>query len=154
MALGARPAQAMRTVLASGMALVGIGAVAGLIASQFTARLLQSLDAFRQRHVYAATDNILADVESGSHLAGDEFSTSELPTLKVKLQGTSSFAKVVIVRDGKYVYSTSPNSQTVEFAWRDNHPNKGKASYYYVRGEQDNGELVWVSPLWITYTGN
>jgi hypothetical protein len=112
------------------------------------------LDAFRKRHVYAATDNILADVESASHLAGDEFSTSDLPTLKVKLQGTSNFAKVVIVRDGKYVYSTSPNRQTVEFSWRDNQPNKGKTSYYYVRGEQDNGELVWVSPFWITYTGN
>jgi len=37
---------------------------------------------------------------------------------------------------------------------RDNQPNKGKNSYYYVRGEQDNGEIVWVSPFWITYTGN
>jgi hypothetical protein len=31
---------------------------------------------------------------------------------------------------------------------------KGKNSYYYVRGEQDNGEIVWISPFWITYTGN
>jgi len=112
------------------------------------------LDAMRQRHVYAATDNILADVESGSHLAGDEFSTSDLPSLRIKLKGTSNFAKVVIVRDGKYVYTTSPNTPSVEFSWRDNQPNKGKTSYYYVRGEQDNGELAWVSPLWITYTGN
>jgi hypothetical protein len=112
------------------------------------------LDGFRKRHVYAATDNILADVESGSHLMGDEFSTSELPSLSVKLKGTSNFTKVVIVRDGKYVYSTAPNSANVEFTWRDNQPNKGKTSYYYVRGEQDNGELVWASPFWITYTGN
>ena len=63
-------------------------------------------------------------------------------------------SKVVIVRDGKYVYSTAPNSQLVEFSWRDNQPNKDKTSYYYVRGEQDNGELVWASPLWIKYTGN
>jgi hypothetical protein len=112
------------------------------------------LEGFQKRHVYAATDNILADVESGSHLMGDEFSTSELPTIKVKLKGTSNFAKVVIVRDGKYVYSTAPNSQSVEFSWRDNQPNRGKVSYYYVRGEQDNGEIVWASPFWITYTGN
>jgi hypothetical protein len=26
---------------------------------------------------------------------------------------------------------------------------KGKTSYYYVRGEQANGELVWASPMWI-----
>jgi hypothetical protein len=111
------------------------------------------LDAFRKRHLYAATDEILADVESGSHLAGDEFSSSSLPSLKVKLSGTSKFSKVTIVRDGKYVYSNSPNTAKVEFTWRDNQPNKGKTSYYYVRGEQDNGEIVWVSPLWINYTG-
>ena len=28
---------------------------------------------------------------------------------------------------------------------------KGGTSYYYVRGEQSDGELVWVSPMWITY---
>jgi len=111
------------------------------------------LEALKKRHSYASTDNILADVQSGSHMMGDEFSTSERPTLKVKLQGTSRFAKISIIRDGQFVYSTSPNTQNVEFSWRDNQPNKGKTSYYYVRGEQDNGELVWVSPMWITYTG-
>lgn len=29
-------------------------------------------------------------------------------------------------------------------------PEKSKTSYYYLRGEQTNGELVWVSPMWIT----
>ena len=41
----------------------------------------------------------------------------------------------------------------VEFTWKDNAPESGKTSYYYVRGEQENGEIVWVSPMWITYTG-
>ena len=112
------------------------------------------LEGFRKRHVYAATDEILADVRSGDYLAGDEFSTSTLPTLNIKLDGTSKFAKVVIIRDGKYVYSSSPGTQNVQFTWRDNQPVKGKNSYYYVRGEQDNGEIVWISPFWITYTGN
>ncbi len=111
------------------------------------------LDALKKRHVYASTDDILADVESGTHMMGDEFSTADPPTLKVKLRGTSQFAKVTIIRDGKFVYSASPNTQEVEFSWRDNQPNKDKTSYYYVRGEQDNGEIVWVSPMWITYTG-
>src|SRR5205814_8559159 len=70
------------------------------------------LEALKSRHIYAATDNILADVESGPHLMGDEFSTSELPSLKIKLKGTSKFAKVSIVRDGKYVYSTSDRKST------------------------------------------
>jgi predicted permease len=42
-ALGARPTQVMRGVLTQGMVLVGIGAAAGLIGAQFTARLLKAL---------------------------------------------------------------------------------------------------------------
>ena len=112
------------------------------------------LDALKRRHVYASTDDILADVESGTHMMGDEYSTADPPTLRVKLRGTSKFAKITIIRDGKFVYSTSPKMQEVEFSWRDNQPQKDRTSYYYVRGEQDNGEIVWVSPLWIKYTGN
>ncbi len=112
------------------------------------------LDALRKRHVYASTEQIVADVRSGSHLMGDVFETSEMPNLHVKLSGTTKFAKVVIVKDSRYVYSTEPHASTVEFSWRDNTPSKGKVSYYYVRGEQEDGELVWASPMWITYTGN
>lgn len=111
------------------------------------------LEGLAKRHVYAATDNILADVRSGSYMMGDAFSTAELPRLQVKLAGTSKFSKVVIVKDNQYVYSSEPDSDTVEFSWRDNAPVSGKTSYYYVRGEQDNGEIVWASPMWITYTG-
>jgi hypothetical protein len=111
------------------------------------------LDAFEKRHVYASTDNILADVRSGPYIMGDAFSTAEAPSIHVKLEGTSKFAKVVIVKNNEYVYSTQPGTDKVEFSWRDNTPAKGKTNYYYVRGEQDNGEIVWVSPLWITYTG-
>jgi hypothetical protein len=112
------------------------------------------LEALKQRHVYASTDEILADVECGTHMMGDEFSTVNPPTLNIKLRGTSKFAKVTIIRDGMLVYSTSPNTQEVEFSWRDNQPQRAMTSYYYVRGEQDDGEIVWVSPMWIKYTGN
>jgi hypothetical protein len=111
------------------------------------------MDGLRKRHVYASTEQIVADVRSGPYLMGDVFSTAEAPNLHVKLSGSNKFSKVVIVKDNEYVYSTEPGSQQVEFSWRDNAPAKGKTSYYYVRGEQDNGELVWVSPMWITYTG-
>ena len=111
------------------------------------------LDALKKRHVYGATDNILADVRSGPHIMGDVFSTSTPPELKVKLTGSGPFAKVYIVKDNKYVYTASPNKTNVEFSWRDNAPQAGKASYYYVRGEQADGEIVWASPMWITYTG-
>ena len=111
------------------------------------------LDGLRKRHVYAATDDILADVSSGSHLMGDVFSTAEAPELRVKLSGTAAFARVHIIKDNQYVYTTEPGAREVQFRWRDNAAQPGKTSYYYVRGEQQDGELVWVSPFWITYTG-
>jgi hypothetical protein len=111
------------------------------------------LDALHKRHIYASTDNIIADVRSGSHIMGDVFLTDKAPEISVKLVGTSPFAKVVIVKDNQYVYTTQPGTKVVEFRWRDYAPEPGKRSYYYVRGEQRNGELVWASPFWITYTG-
>ena len=90
---------------------------------------------------------------------GEEFSTKEAPTLKIKLHGTGPFAKVVIVKDDVEVKTFTPNTAQVDLSWTDPKPSAGKTSYYYVRGEQapdqpeNPGELVWVSPMWITYQG-
>jgi len=111
------------------------------------------LDALKKRRVYAATEDILADVRSGDHIMGEDFETSESPTLTVKLVGTSPFAKVHVIKDSRYAYTTEPHKTDVEFSWRDTSPQAGKTSYYYVRGEQEDGEIVWVSPMWITYRG-
>ena len=108
------------------------------------------LEAFKKRRVYGAPDNILADVRRSGHLMGEEFSLPEPPTLDVKLVGTDEFAKVHIIKDGQYVYTAEPGTSRVEFSWRDNAAHRGKTSYYYVRGEQADGELVWVSPMWIS----
>jgi hypothetical protein len=112
------------------------------------------MDAFRKRHVYASTDNILAEFRAGDHVMGDAFTApvSSPPTFQVKLAGTGPFAKVVIVKDNQYVYSQEPKKPEVSFTWRDTAAKAGaKPSYYYVRGEQENGEIVWISPMWVTY---
>jgi len=109
------------------------------------------MEAFHKRRVYGGTDNILADVRCGEHFMGEEFPVEAPPAISVKLWGTAPFAKVQIVKDGQYVYTVQPNQKIVSFTWRDGAAQKGKTSYYYVRGEQQDGELVWVSPMWIQY---
>src|SRR6185437_11143836 len=47
------------------------------------------IDAFKARHCYAATDNIVLVVRSGSHLMGDSFETKERPTLSIEAEGTA-----------------------------------------------------------------
>ncbi|MCX7818598.1 MAG: hypothetical protein N2652_05235 [Kiritimatiellae bacterium] len=106
----------------------------------------------KARRVYGATDNILADVRCGEHFMGEEFSIRGRPTLQVRLRGTAPFARVHIIRDGAYVHTEEPNSADVYFQWTDMSAEPGPARYYYVRGEQADGELVWVSPMWITVT--
>jgi hypothetical protein len=109
------------------------------------------MEAFKARRVYGSTDNILADVRCAGHFMGEEFSLADAPTLEVKLIGTADFTAVHIVKDGNHVYSTKPGRREVSFSWKDTAAERGKTAYYYVRGEQADGELVWVSPMWITW---
>ena len=108
------------------------------------------LEAFKKRRVYGATDNILAEVTAHGHFMGEEFRVPGAPTIRVKLAGTADFARVHIIKDGAYAHTAEPRTRTVDFTWRDNAAKPGATSYYYVRGEQVDGELVWVSPMWIT----
>jgi hypothetical protein len=114
------------------------------------------LRAMRARHTYAATDNIIADYRCRAggrdYMLGDVFTTAEPPTLRLKLGGTAPFAKVTLVKDDEEIHVITPQTNDVELTWTDPKPVAGRRSYYYFRGEQTNGELVWVSPMWITYT--
>jgi hypothetical protein len=61
----------------------------------------------------------------------------------------------VVIKDNNVVYSTS-GGRIVSFTWQDTAAQKGKTSYYYVRGVQQaqpgqvGGSIVWVSPMWVT----
>jgi hypothetical protein len=109
------------------------------------------LNAMRLRHTYAATDNIVADWRCGNNMQGDEFKTDKAPIFRLKLIGTAPINKVTIVKDDVEVKAFEPKKADVELEWTDPTPAAGKTSYYYARGEQADGELVWASPMWVTY---
>ena len=107
------------------------------------------LNALRQRRVYGSTDNIVADFRSGTHFMGEAFNTSGPPVFTVRLWGTAPFKEVVVVKDNNVVFSTT-GDRVVSFTYQDPTATKGKTSYYYVRGLQTDGQIVWVSPMWVT----
>jgi hypothetical protein len=109
------------------------------------------IDAFKKRHSYAATDNIVLDVRSGDHLMGDSFTTAKRPTLEIHVEGTAPIAKIHVLRDNKYVYSAEPKDNKATLRYTDMDAKQGKTSYYYVRVEQADGNLAWASPMWIAY---
>jgi hypothetical protein len=109
------------------------------------------IDAFKARHSYAATDNILLDIRSGDHLMGDTFGTDRAPAIAIKATGTSPIAKVDVVCDGRYALSAQPRADSVSLTYTDDTAQPGETHYYYVRVEQSDGNLAWASPMWITF---
>ncbi len=109
------------------------------------------VDAFKKRHSYGATDNILLVVTCGDHLMGDEFTVKKPPILDIYVIGTAPIARLQIIKDFKHVYTTEPKRREVKLRWQDNDIERGKTSWYYVRVEQEDGQLAWSSPMWIRY---
>ena len=112
------------------------------------------LKAMKLRHTYGATDNIIADsrckaADGTERMMGDEFTVKGAPTITLKLTGTMPFEKVTLIKDNVEILMDAPKQKDVSLSWTDPKSEKGKTSYYYFRGEQTNGELVWVSPMWI-----
>ena len=113
------------------------------------------LDAFRRRHCYAATDNIVLDVRSGEHIMGDEFDADGPVRLKVLVHGTRPIARVDVIKDFVYVFSTEPQGPTrrvpvdrrgeppagAELVLRPRHPGRRRARL----GEPDLGQFP---PRW------
>src|SRR6185312_16962506 len=109
------------------------------------------LEAFKKRHCYAATDNILLDVKIGDHLMGDEFDANGPIRIKVLAHGTRPIARIDVIKDFVYVYSTTPGKPRVEFEWLDEEKRGPGLSWYYVRVIQEDGELAWGSPFWVHF---
>jgi len=80
---------------------------------------------------------------------GESFTTGTAPVFTVRLFGTNTFQNVSVIKDNNVVYSTT-GDRVVSFTWQDQTATKGKTSYYYVRGLQSDGQVVWVSPMWVT----
>ena len=106
----------------------------------------------------ALLDFRVADVFQGSEVAAGP----EPPKLSVKVSGQSLIDKVEIVRNGAYVFTHTPESETkrTEFTYQDSvRPEPG--TYYYVRvwfvgrqpvrqsGRGETGRYAWSSPVWI-----
>jgi hypothetical protein len=113
------------------------------------------LAAIRERHIYGSTDNIVAEFTARSadreYMLGDAFTTAAAPRLRIRLRGTAPWKLVTLVKDDVEIPLECAATPEFEQVWTDPAPVAGRESYYYVRGEQADGELVWVSPMWITY---
>ena len=106
--------------------------------------------AMQQRHAYAATDNIVVDVRIGDAIMGDSTRTSERPEIQVAVRGTGPIHSIQIIKNNAYLYEARPGEQAASFAYRDADAEPGE-SYYYIRVQQEDGQMAWASPIWVDY---
>lgn len=109
------------------------------------------LEALRQRHSYGATDNILLEVKMGDKMMGDIFESSIAAALDIYVVGTDRVQQIDIIKNCKIVDTLKPAQKEVRLNWKDSAHGEQKENHYYVRIMQEDGELAWSSPMWITY---
>jgi hypothetical protein len=105
--------------------------------------------ALNARHTIAATDKIYLEFTCNGRMLGSIFSTSEKPQLQIAVNGTAPIKQVTIIRN-EADYKVFPAGQR-DFAVRftDEQPIQGE-NRYYVRVEQNDGNMAWSSPVWVT----
>ncbi|MFC1596546.1 hypothetical protein ACFL5Q_01180 [Planctomycetota bacterium] len=109
-------------------------------------------EAIRARRTVAATDKILMHVSCNGHTLGEEFSTTERPTLALFVDGTAPLETVTVIRNEAVVYSRriTGDASTYEGTYRDEQPLPGE-NRYYLRVEQTDGNMGWTSPVWVNF---
>ena len=107
-------------------------------------------EAIKKRRTYGATDNIILEVRMGEHFMGEEFEAARVVPLTIRVVGTSAVSKVEVIKNEEIVYSTTPGQKAVTLTFLDQDVTPG-TSYYYVRALQDDWEIAWGSPIWVTY---
>ena len=122
------------------------------IAEEFTREGM--LDAMRQRHSYGATDNIILDyrletTDGREHLQGDIVETEDGFELKVRIIGTTPLRQVDLIKNQHFLHNRQKLPQDSSFTFVDADKQPGE-DYYYVRVIQEDGNVAWSSPIWVT----
>jgi len=117
------------------------------------------LDGMYDRRTYAASDEIILRVSSGSHMPGEEWTAPASAGIRLdaSIQAMDEILRIDVVKDGKYVYTVRPGGRSATLSWKDNDPKPGRA-YYYVRvfqrdpeAPEGDPEIAWSSPFYVSY---
>ncbi|MDE0263165.1 MAG: hypothetical protein OXJ37_12245 [Bryobacterales bacterium] len=122
------------------------------IAEEFTREGM--MDAMKQRHSYGATDNIILDYrletpDGTEHLQGDIVETEDGFELKIRIIGTTPLRQVDLIKNQQFLHTRQKLPQDSTFTFVDKGKQPGE-DYYYVRVVQEDDNVAWSSPIWVT----
>jgi len=108
------------------------------------------IEAFDNRRTIAATDKIYLNFTCNGKPLGSIFETKANAKLWFKVDGTAIFKRITIVRNEKdWKEFRSFKGSTFEQSLTDEDMLEGE-NRYYVRVVQEDGNMAWSSPVWVT----
>jgi hypothetical protein len=116
-------------------------------------------DGMLARRTYAGSDEIIVKATADGHMVGEQFTApaGKGPRIQAQIDAPNTIVRVDVVKDGKYLYTTKPNTQSTTLRFQDTDTKPGK-SYYYIRvfetdaeNPQGDPEVAWTSPWFVTY---
>ncbi len=69
--------------------------------------------------------------------------------IEVRAEGCAPLERVVVVKNAREVHVETPGRASLAFEWVDPKGRERDTDYYYVRLEQEDGEMAWSSPIWV-----
>ena len=121
----------------------------GVYAEEFSRSGL--IKGMNQRHGIAATDKIFMEFSCNGQMLGSVFESSTKPEISLAVYGTAPLSRVTVVRNEVDYKIFKPEGQNLKEVFTDPEPVSGE-NRYYLRVEQEDGNMGWASPIWVTYT--
>ncbi len=119
----------------------------GVYTEDFTRKGI--LDAMNARRTIAATDKIYVEFSCNGHPLGSVFDATGHPEMQVAVSGTAKLRRVTIVRNETNYKVFTPKDSDFSSTFTDEKPLDGE-NRYYIRVEQEDGNMAWASPVWVT----
>lgn len=113
--------------------------------------------ALYDRRTYGSTTyGLVMEAHCGSHWMGEEFSSTEAPTIEAFVRGSRNIRSVEVLGRSKVLHSVGSVDKPIgtrefKLKWTDSEWSQLKGEqWYYVRVIQEDDEMAWSSPMWIT----
>ena len=112
--------------------------------------------ALYNRSCYATTRaRILVKFFVNGSMMGSELrlsSPDEKCHLQAEVYGTAKIEELTIIRNGQVLISNRPDCCDAQLSFVDSEslPEKNNGYYYYLRVKQQDGEMAWTSPVWVS----
>ena len=137
------------------------GGLVAVYAAELTREAV--FDALWERRCYGTSGpRIFLDFSLNEARMGQELDAEDdraCRRVRVEVAGTAPIREIAVIRNGMKVYQCRGGDLQAAFEWIDREPFAGIAlpgydgrpfAYYYIRVLQDDGEMAWSSPIWIS----